>query len=308
MTFVLVRKVLRDLRVPLVLVALLLAGFELLWAKVTERLTHHVADQVKKSIPWEQFINMLFSEAGKIIQVLLGGESLGIDRPADVLSIGYLHPFILTILCIWAIGRSASAIAGELDRGTMELLLAQPLARYRLVLAHLCVDLITIPVLCLGMWGGTWLGTWLFGLLEWGAPLGPGSKMVDPWVLAPGLWNVAGLLFAVSGYTLWLSAAGRFRSRVLGLAILLTLVQFLVNVIAQLADQFGWLRPFTVFYYFQPHLVNLHNRWSVDLGQVWLLVAPHFRVNVLAVLFGVGGAGYALALWTFCRRDLPAPL
>jgi ABC-2 type transport system permease protein len=251
---------------------------------------------------------MLFSEAGKIIQVLLGGDSLAIDRPADVLAIGYLHPLVIAVLCIWAIGRSAAAIAGEIDRGTMELLLAQPLARWRVILAHLCVDLVTIPVLCLGMWAGTWLGTWTFGLLEFGAKLGPGSKMVDPWALAPGLLNVAGLLFAVSGYTLWLSAAGRFRSRVLGLAILITLVQFLVNVIAQLVDGFAFVRPLTVFYYYQPHFLILHNHWSVDLGRVWILVSPSFPVNVLAVLFGVGACGYGLALLTFCRRDLPAPL
>jgi hypothetical protein len=31
-------------------------------------------------------------------------------------------------------------------------------------------------------------------------------------------------------------------------------------------------------------------------------------VPVLVVLFGVGAVGYGMALWTFCRRDLPAPL
>jgi ABC-2 type transport system permease protein len=119
---------------------------------------------------------------------------------------------------------------------------------------------------------------------------------------------VAALLFAVSGYTLWLSAAGRFRARVLGLAILLTLVQFLLNVIGQLVAGFAFLRPLTVFYYYQPHHLILHDHAWVDLGEVWLLLAPSWHVNVLAVLFGVGGCGYALALWTFCRRDLPAPL
>jgi ABC-2 type transport system permease protein len=304
MTFVLVRKLLRDLRVPLALVALLLAAFEFLWAKVTVTITQHLSQAT-------EVIQRFFlggESFGRLIQILLGGESIGIDRAADVLSIGYLHPFVITILCIWAVGRSAAAVAGEIDRGTMELLVAQPLARYRVILAQLCVDLVTIPLLCLGMWAGTWLGTWCFGLLEVGAKLGPGVKTVDPWLLAPGLWNVAGLLFAVSGYTLWLSAAGRFRSRVLGLAILVTLMQFLVNVICQLIDGFGLLRPLTVFYYFQPQHLILHNRWSVDLGQVWLLLAPHWQVNVLAVLFGVGACGYGLALWTFCRRDLPAPL
>ena len=49
----------------------------------------------------------------------------------DMLSIGYVHPLMQTIFCIWAVGRASGAIAGEMDRGTMELLLAQPLARGR---------------------------------------------------------------------------------------------------------------------------------------------------------------------------------
>ena len=36
--------------------------------------------------------------------------------------------------------------------------------------------------------------------------------------------------------------------------------------------------------------------------------APLGRVPMPAVLYGVGLAGYALALWTLRRRDLPAPL
>src|SRR5262249_51269934 len=71
-----------------------------------------------------------------------------------------------TVFCVWAVGRAAGAIAGELDRGTMELLLAQPLPRWRLLLAHLLVDLITIPALCLSLWGGTALGCWLIGPIQ----------------------------------------------------------------------------------------------------------------------------------------------
>ena len=47
----------------------------------------------------------------------------------DMLSIGYVHPLVQIIFCIWAVGRASGAVAGELDRGTMELLLAQPLSR-----------------------------------------------------------------------------------------------------------------------------------------------------------------------------------
>src|SRR5205807_8433180 len=163
------------------------------------------------------------------------------------------------------VGRAAGAIAGELDRGTLALLLAQPVARYRVVLAHLCVDLLTIPLLCLSLWAGTWLGAWLIGpirpedphleqalprpayILEAGpfkvrveqparqAPPSPSAESraamgqrlrLAPAEVGPALWLVGGLMFAMSGYTLWLSACGRSRWRVLGVAGLLTLLQF----------------------------------------------------------------------------------
>jgi ABC-2 type transport system permease protein len=251
---------------------------------------------------------VVFQDSGKLVQTLMGGETVHIDRIADLLSVGYVHPLAQTILCIWAIGRAAGAITGEIDRGTMELLLAQPLARYRVVLAHLCVDLVTIPLLCAGMWGGTWLGTSTVGILQVGAPIDTPEPRVDPFAFGPSLWNVGLLVLAVSGYTMWLSACGRFRGRVMGIAVLVTLVQFLVNVIGQLWDGAAFLRPFTVFYYFQPQQIILSRRWTVELGQVWNGGQPLFSLNVLAVLLAVAVIGYGLAFWTFSRRDLPAPL
>jgi ABC-2 type transport system permease protein len=295
MTGSLVRKLLRDVRLGLIVVALLLAAFQCLWAKITERITvEMVKSFAELGLSVDVLTGILFKGPGKIIQTLLGGESIKINRIPDMLSVGYVHPLVQTILCVWAVGRAAGAVAGEIDRGTMELLLAQPLPRYRLILAHLCVDLLTIPVLCLSMWGGTWLGAWLIGLIGNPSP----ELRVDPWVFGPGLLSVAALLFAVSGYTVWLSARGRFRWRVLGVAVLVTLVQFLVNVVAQLWDAVAALRPFTVFYYYQPQQVILDPGWA-SRPETW---------HRLGVLLAVGAAGYAAALWAFCRRDLPAPL
>jgi ABC-2 type transport system permease protein len=176
----------------------------------------------------------------------------------------------------------------------MELLLAQPIARNRIVLAHLIVDYLTIPLLCLSMWAGSWLGAALTGMIGNERP----EIAVNPMVFGPALLYVTALVFAVSGYTMWLSSLGRFRGRVLGIAILLTLVQFLVNVIGQLWDPARLLRPFTVFYYYQPQQLILGDNGYAEF-EVWAR---------LLVLIGVGAAGYLLALLTFCRRDLPAPL
>jgi ABC-2 type transport system permease protein len=265
-----------------------------------------------------QVESTLFEGPGKIMRTLMGGENINLERAMDMLSVGYVHPLVITILCIWAIGRSSGAIAGEIDRGTMELLLAQPIRRSRLILAHLGIDLVTIPLLCLSLWAGTFLGVFLVGPIELSGEdlkrfpfpvhVNPEALQLNPAAFGPGLWNVAALVFAVSGYTLWLSAAGRFRWKVLGLAVFITLVQFLINVVGQLWDAVGVLRPFTVFYYYQPQQIILGHRWSVDLGTVWNNGHPLYALNVLAVLIAVGVIGYGMALWTFLRRDLPAPL
>ncbi len=286
MTLTLIRKLLRDFRWGLITVALLLGAFQCLWARVTRSVSLDLWSYLANLVPFEELQKKIFEGPGKIVQTLIGGETIDFRHLQDMLSIGYVHPLTQTILCVWAIGRAAGAIAGEIDRGTMELLLAQPITRSSVILAHLCVDVLTIPVLCLSVWSGTWLGIWLVEL------------EASPLRFAPALLSIALLLFAVSGYTMWLSAAGRFQSRVLGWAILVTLLQFLINLIGQLWDQAEPLRPFTVFYYYQPQQAILNPQWYWQTD-AWL------RLGVLA---GVGTVGYLLAWRTFCRRDLPAPL
>lgn len=322
MTATLVRKLLRDLRLSLAIVALLLAGFECLWVKVTARVTGELMPffmglAAAKRISPLKVEETLFQGPGRIVRTIMGGESVRLDRAMDVLSIGYVHPLVQAILCVWAVGRAAGAIAGEIDRGTMELLLAQPVARSRVILAHFLVDLITIPTLCLALWGGTWLGCWMTGPIEardaseaklpFPARMDPDQLRLDPGAFGAALVNVGALVFAVTGYTIYISSQGRFRVRVLGLAVLVTLLMFLVNVVGQMWDAAAWLRPLTVFYYYQPQQIALVGRWSVDLGSVWnggrLITIP-----AVGVLLAVGAAGYGMALWSFTRRDLPAPL
>jgi ABC-2 type transport system permease protein len=332
-------------------VALLLGAFQCLWAKITARILGELAPYFHglaglAGLTPRDVQDELFKGPGQIVRTIIGGESLVLENATDLLSIGYVHPLMQTLFCIWAIGRAAGAVAGELDRGTMELLLSQPLARWRLLFAHFLVDLLTIPVLCLSLWAGNWVWAWLFTPIRVEEPtfkkalprrgylveLGPFKVRLDdpaarlaqksseesrrllrerlrvePARFAPALVLVGGLIFGASGATMWLSAAGRFRGRVLGLAVLVFLLQFLINLIGQMWDGLAPLRPLTLFYYYQPQQVILAGNWCVDLRE-WNGNAALLRVPMPLVLYGVGLAGYALALRTLARRDLPAPL
>lgn len=328
MTRALIVKLLRDLRLPLLVVALLLFTFECFWVKVTQRITQELLPALLETLTPADYLRLLqlfFKGPGQVMEAIIGGDMVDVKNPLDVLTIGYVHPLAQTILCVWAIGRAASAITGEIDRGTMELLLAQPLTRTQVVLAHFAVDLFVIPILCLAMWAGSWAGVAWFGEvvhrpdhvstpaadLAKLLPSADASKrdrvmQIDPRVLWPALPQAAALLFAVSGTTLWLSARGRFRGRVLGLAVAVVLLQFLLNLFGQLWPAVAPLRPFTLFFYYQPQQAILRHQWTVDLNSAWGLGS--MKVPGVAVLVVVGLVGYALALWTFRRRDVPAPL
>ena len=352
MTRTLVSKLLRDLRLALVAVALLLGLFQFLWARITARVLGKLAPFFTAlanlgGLSNKDIEEVVFEGPGKFLRTVIGGERVSLDSAMDMLSIGYVHPLMVTIFCIWGVGRAAGAVAGEIDRGTMELLLAQPVARWRLILAHFLVDLLTIPVLCLSLWAGNWIGAWAVTPIEIEKPalklesplrgyileLGPlklrfddpmrrsGAGLssadqqkkleerlrIDPAQFAPALVLVGGLVFAICGMTMWLSSAGRSRWRVLGIAVFVVLIQFLVNVLGQMWEPVGWMRPLTVFYYYQPQQVILFRDWCVTLSE-WNGGSPLIRIPMPVVLYGVGMIGYGMALRTLSRRDLPAPL
>ena len=336
MTRVLLWKLLRDVRWNLLGVGLLVGLFQYLWALITERILGKLAPFFVTlagfgGLTRGNIEKVVFDGPGRVLRTIIGGEGISLDNAQDMLSIGFVHPVMQIVFCIWAIGRASGAIAGEIDKGTMELLLAQPLSRARLVWCHFLVDCLTIPVLCLAMWAGCGLGYLAIDPIQVQRPdletvrdegaRTPAQLLADrieglarllrpapdqdeaklrrrlairPVELGRGLPAVAGLVFAVCGLSMWLSSMGRYRLLTLTLAIALVLGMFLVNVLGQMWGPVEWARPLTVFYYFQPQALIKHGIGS--------------GLPSLAVLFAAGLAGYGLALWTLVRRDLPAPL
>lgn len=291
---VLVRKLLRDLRVSGTIVALLLFAFQLLWARVTSRISEVLTAFRPFGVTVGAIRDIIFQGPGQVIQAIMGGEDIRIERAGDMMTVGYVHPLIVSVLCLWAVGRAAGAIAGEIDRGTMELLLAQPIRRRTVIAAHLIVDAIILPALALALWLGTCTGSAFLGAIGNEDP----QLRIEPLRFLPALLMVGGLLFAVSGLTLWLSARARSQARVWGTAVTLLAAMFLINVLAQLWEPVAWLRYLTLFTYYQPQPLILDAGWFTH-GIVWLR---------LGILYGFGSLGYALSAWTFCRRDLPAPV
>jgi ABC-2 type transport system permease protein len=298
--FALFCKLLRDVRWPLIIVGLLLAAYLMLWAKITEQITMSImpffmelAELAMKTGKTLKEVESRTLRGMEIFRAMLGGDLLNLNNPMSTYTISYVHPFTQIVLSLWCVGRAAGALTGEIERGTMELLLAQPIARWRVPVAHLLVDVVTIPVLCACVWLGTWLGPMIVGL-----------KGVDALRFIGGVVNMMALMFAMTGITLALSALGRSRWKVMGFAMVLMLAQFLLNLFGQMWGALRPYRQFTIYYFYQPQPIILENSWMVPYD----LLVLEGRVMVIPVLLAVGLVGYGLAVVLFSRRDLPAPL
>jgi ABC-2 type transport system permease protein len=329
MVLILVRKLLRDVRWTLPVVCLILFLFSMLWVKIAQRVTTEIYPffnglAVARNLDPKVFDEVLFKGPGKVSQAVMGGADIRFDQASDFLAVELLHPVVLSMVCLWGVGRAAGAIAGELDRGTMELLLSQPVPRNRLILAHFLVDLFCIPVLCGSVLAGTQAGLMAVGPFKvdytvldkleartppkMRAPKGPDELPVDASRQWRGAVNMAGLLFAISGLTMAISSLNRSRWKATGLAALVVVTMFVGNVVGQLWTGAAFLRPASVFFYYQPQKLWLKADAYVDLGEAWTGGQALLALPVIPVLFGVGLCGYAVALRVFTRRDLPAPL
>lgn len=325
MTWILIKKLMRDSRWPLLAVCLLLFFFSLLWVKIAQRVSTEIAPFFNglaaiQRIDKKLFEEVVFKGPGRVSQAVMGGAEVQFDNPNHFLAVELLHPVVIIIASLWTVGRAGAAIAGEIDRGTMELLLSQPVPRNRLIFAHLLVDCLVIPLIALSIWAGTQCGLELVGPFKVdysvldkiktpiAFPRGPEVLEVSAARQVWGLFNLMALMFALSGLTMLVSAMGRSRWRAIGLATLAGLLMFVVNVVGQLWDQAAFLRPFSVYFYYQPQKIWLKQLWIVDLGDAWNAGQPLMSLPVLAVLGLIGLVGYLIALRIFTQRDLPAPL
>ena len=114
MTFVLIRKLLRDVRLALVVVCFLVAGYQCLWAKITERIAGELVPLFSGIVGMNMLKELLRQgPLGHLMETLMGGQNIGIDRAMDMMSIGYVHPLMQVIFCIWAVGRASEPLRGR---------------------------------------------------------------------------------------------------------------------------------------------------------------------------------------------------
>lgn len=207
--------------------------------------------------------------------------------PAGLVSVIYVEPIVIFTCILWAVARGSDVISGEIGRGTMEMLLAQPIRRLSIVVTHAVNMLAGSVVLVLCVWLGNCMGLWLVHLRE----------PVSPRIYVASAVNLFGLTFCFAGVATLCSSWDRFRWRTIGLAGGFCLVQLILKVIARMWPAGGWIRYLTVIGAFEPQSFVF---MTDGIGRLAL--------EYTGVLAGIGTLAFIAAALIFCHRDLPAPL
>lgn len=217
----------------------------------------------------------------ELVTGLFGGLFSGVDPLEAWLLTLFLHPLVITLLTVATLAVAARALAGEIERGTLDLLLAWPVPRPALVLAAAATIQLVQVTMIATLWAAMHLG-FAIGDIE---PPASAGRFV--WV-ALNLWA---LFAAVSGVSLWFSASGVEQAKAVGRAISFVVVSFFVNLLASLWRAVEVLDLVSVFHYYQPQPIVVDER------------VPVLHLSVLAA---VAATGHLLALASFVRRDVAA--
>ena len=232
----------------------------------------HDNERVKAML---QYIDMLPS----FIKAFFGGEALQYGNIAGLIAIGYQEPLVLLLYMLFAVGVPTALLAGEVQRGTMELILSRRTTKTHV---YICAGLITVIgmyALVIVMFLGTVVSTNLYEF-DQEVPLYRFFKLaVNGGILAS----------AVGGIALLAAACFR-RSMAVSLTVAYLVVNYFIMIITQWWPRMKWLDPVTIFNYVDGGKIFIEPAWPV--GDMCVLI------TLLVVSTVLGG----LAWW---RRDLP---
>ncbi|MBF8267994.1 MAG: putative antimicrobial peptide exporter permease YclI [Dehalococcoidia bacterium] len=260
-------KTLRGHRLALLLMGLGLVGLQTLIPATYTSFGPDVSEYLKQ-VP--RAFQALLKTQGDLFP-LLGAEGY--------IAIGYRHPIYVVVIAAFTIA-STSALAREIERGTIFLLLARPFPRYHLVLAKGGGLLLGLIILLGAGLAGTALGV---ALADMDQPV-----RLSRFLLVSS--NALLLFLAIGGYGFLFSALSRDGSRAIALTTGLTVAFFFLDFVSELWEPLDFMRPWSIFHYYDPISV-------IQSGSIpW---------NHGLVLGGVALACYLTAIAVFQRRDIP---
>ena len=266
MNFRLYRQTLRWNRVRLVVVVLASVG----WGLLIPTIYVSFADAFKQ-----------LANSGAFPKELMSVGSGSLFSLPGALTLGLQHPLAIAFVGLFAVGSTVGAIAGERERGTLEVLLARPISRRTLYVTLATAAATLVAIIMLALLAGQMLGVALQGV------------SAELYLAQMPLVFLNGLLLWCAFAAFGLAASVSFyrQAPAIGLTLAYLLVNYFLEILGSLWRDVDWSQKYSLFHHFNPGNILTGKADPVDLA-----------ILIAAIVVPVA---YALAI--FPRRDLAAP-
>ena len=171
---------------------------------------------------------------------LMGADPFSLD---GAVALGAVHPIAIALEIVYPVGFAAAAIAGERQRGTLEVLLSRPRVPARRSTSRSWSPIVGAAIVtAVGMTAGTVAGAALYGV----------AGGLDAGELAILLLNTVLLLAALGGISLAASASFDRLTPAIGIALAVTLFGYVLEILGTLWPDAAFLQPYSLFHYLRP--------------------------------------------------------
>lgn len=225
-----------------------------------------------------EFLKMPFVR--RVLTVMLGSDPLAMLTPSSISSFAFTHPLVWTLLIVFALTTSSGILAGEVDRGTMDLLASLPLSRAAIYSSAATMTIFMGLPLCWLVWVGVLAGK---------AVAGASEVRMD--VLVRLTWHLCATYALIASFSTAISAACNRRGTSVAIAFFIIFYAFVLNMLRAIwpaLDRLAWT-DFLNYY------------------QCFLIVRDEaYRWRDIAVLLCAAAAWWIAGLIMFVKRDVPA--
>lgn len=207
-------------------------------------------------------------------------EFLAMSGLAGYLSLGFTHPLYIVLTGAAVVGYAARTLAGEMDRGIIQIPLSRPISRQAVYTSRLLGA--TVICILLSLTGPAGM---IAGLLY----ARPNGEFAFSHLTAVALSTFA-LFWAIGGIALCGSAMASTAGRIVGWALGILIFSYFIDYFASVWEPLQSITFLSLFEYYDP---------------AQALVSGQANPRHLAILLAVGAVAALVGLVAFTRRDLP---
>lgn len=215
----------------------------------------------------------------KVVAAAVGLEVSAEIGPATMVAMVWAHPVVLTLVWVLAIWAGTRVPAGEVDRGTIDVLLSWPVSRRQVFAAELVVAAVAGLAVVTMAFAGNAIGGWSMETSVVGTP---GRRL---WV-AVNLWA---LYFVGFGASSLASSLSERRGRAAGLVVGFVIGSFVLSFLSAFSEPIRRVSFLSVLNYYRPLFILQDG------------VVPWRDIFVLAI---AGLICWGVACVVFVRRDV----